>query len=372
MINYFNAEMNQKIVQAGQALQDDYDYFEKHLSLFQPFSTRPVCAGGGHFEEETPYWFHPDHLGSSSYISNEDGYISQHMEYFPYGETLVEEHKNSNNSPYKFNAKELDDETGNYYYGARYLNPKWSFWLSVDPLAEKYPGWSPYNYTLLNPLKFIDPDGRSVAEKGCPDPPCNHDYLGMDRDYVNVLIDDIGRINNSRNNENISESENKIFKAPYGIDGPDGTKLWSKYGSQNIGLHKGKSSVSVDVEELQGLGGNPTGAEVQSTTNKILGLIIAILNPIANQVGNNNETTVKENKSVFNENNIIYVNDNVEFLVGKIGSNGPFFHRQVTSNIRTPYYSKKKADSANNARKQDSIKNMIKYKKMLYEYENKK
>src|SRR5699024_2105047 len=105
----------------------------------------------------------------SSYISNMSGRISQHMEYLPFGEILVEEpsnpagrHKNSNNSPYKFNGKELDDETGNYYYGARYYNPKWSIWLSVDPLAEKYPGWSPYNYTLQNPVKLVDPDGRSV------------------------------------------------------------------------------------------------------------------------------------------------------------------------------------------------------------------
>ncbi len=186
---------------------------------------------------------------------------------------------------------------------ARYLNPKWSFWLSVDPLAEKYPAYSPYNYTLLNPVKLVDSDGRSVEEKGCPNPPCNHDYLGMDRDYVNVLIDDVGRINNSRNNDNISEYENNIFKAPYKIDGPDGTKLWSKYGSQNMGEHKGKSWVSVDVEEdLQGLGGNPTGAGVQSMTNKILGLIATILNPIANQVKKEDKTITEENKTIINSN----------------------------------------------------------------------
>ncbi len=84
------------------------------------------------------------------------------MEYLPFGETLVEEHLNSHNSPYKFNAKEFDAETGWYYYGARYYNPKWSMWLSVDPLAEKYPGWSPYNYTLQNPINYTDPDGRTV------------------------------------------------------------------------------------------------------------------------------------------------------------------------------------------------------------------
>ncbi|SHE86096.1 RHS repeat-associated core domain-containing protein [Flavobacterium fontis] len=64
------------------------------------------------------------------------------------------------NSPYKFNGKELDEETGLYYYGARYYNPKVSIWLSVDPHAERYPSWSPYNFVFNNPLIFIDPDGR--------------------------------------------------------------------------------------------------------------------------------------------------------------------------------------------------------------------
>lgn len=82
------------------------------------------------------------------------------MEYLPFGETLVDEHQNSYNSPFKFNDKEFDSETGNYYYGARYYNPKWSIWLSVDPLAEKLPHASPYAYCLNNPINLIDPDGR--------------------------------------------------------------------------------------------------------------------------------------------------------------------------------------------------------------------
>src|SRR5690606_29981732 len=86
------------------------------------------------------------------------------MEYLPFGETLVEEHLNSYNSPYKFNGKELDAETGWYYYGARYYNPKWSIWLSVDPLAEEFPGWSPYNYTFDNPIRFTDPYGLAPTE----------------------------------------------------------------------------------------------------------------------------------------------------------------------------------------------------------------
>ena len=63
------------------------------------------------------------------------------------------------NSQYKFNGKEMDGETGYYYYGARYYNPKVSLWLNVDPLAEALPDRSPYEYTLSNPIRFTDPTG---------------------------------------------------------------------------------------------------------------------------------------------------------------------------------------------------------------------
>lgn len=107
------------------------------------------------------YYFHPDHLGSSSRLSDGSGALTHQTEYTPFGEILADENNNFNNR-YKYNGKELDAETGLYYYGARYYDPVISNWLSVDPLAEKYPGWSPYNYTLNNPMIYIDPDGRDV------------------------------------------------------------------------------------------------------------------------------------------------------------------------------------------------------------------
>jgi RHS repeat-associated protein len=95
-------------------------------------------------------------------VPDANGEVYQHLEYFAFGETFVEEHSNTWRTPYLFNGKELDDETGLYYYGARYYDPRTSVWQSTDPLADKYPGWSPYNYVLNNPINYSDPDGRDV------------------------------------------------------------------------------------------------------------------------------------------------------------------------------------------------------------------
>ena len=63
-----------------------------------------------------------------------------------------------------FTGKEKDSETGYYYFGARYYNPDLSLWLSVDPMADKYPSLSPYNYCAWNPMKLVDPDGNDWYE----------------------------------------------------------------------------------------------------------------------------------------------------------------------------------------------------------------
>ena len=64
---------------------------------------------------------------------------------------------------YKFTGKERDVETGYDYFGARYYDSRIGRWLQIDPLIDKYPGISPYIYTLNNPLIFIDPNGQDVA-----------------------------------------------------------------------------------------------------------------------------------------------------------------------------------------------------------------
>lgn len=111
-------------------------------------------------EEKHQYFYHKDHLGSTSVVTDYYGNSVQGVCYLPYGEMYADSGSDSVYvSPYKFNGKEYDEETGLYYYGARYYDPKKCMWLSPDPLQEKYPNVSSYCYTMGNPTNMIDPDG---------------------------------------------------------------------------------------------------------------------------------------------------------------------------------------------------------------------
>lgn len=111
--------------------------------------------------ENLQFFYHPDHLGSSSFITNLEGEVVQHIEYVPFGEVFIEERNNVWNTPYLFNAKEFDEETGMYYYGARYYEPRLSLWMSTDPLQEQYASITSYCYVGNSPLTYIDPEGKS-------------------------------------------------------------------------------------------------------------------------------------------------------------------------------------------------------------------
>ena len=123
-------------------------------------------AINGNFKENDDYekmqfYYHPDHLGSSNYITNLDGEVVQRIEYVSFGEVFIEERNNVWNTPYLFNAKEFDEETGMYYYGARYYEPRLSLWMSTDPLQEQYASITSYCYVGNSPLTYIDPEGKS-------------------------------------------------------------------------------------------------------------------------------------------------------------------------------------------------------------------
>ena len=149
-----------------------------------PITPQTVKAGYGFIDngiiEKNLYFYHPDHLGSSSYITDREGRITQHTEYIAFGEVLFEEHSVSPSMPYLFNGKELDQETNLTYFGARYLDMKTSLWLNTDPLSGYNPiqetehyidgqhnsgvfnpmNLNTYGYTYQNPVIYIDPNGK--------------------------------------------------------------------------------------------------------------------------------------------------------------------------------------------------------------------
>ena len=134
------------------------------VSWNDPSNPDDPQAGYGYIPNDTTkeetFFYHSDHLGSTSYITDDHANITQYDAYLPYGELLVDEHSSSEDLPYKFNGKQFDEETGLYYYGARYMNPVTSLWYGVDPLAEKYLMTGAYVYCGDNPIVLKDPDGR--------------------------------------------------------------------------------------------------------------------------------------------------------------------------------------------------------------------
>ena len=134
------------------------------VSWNDPSNPDDPQAGYGYIPNDTTieetFFYHSDHLGSTSYITDDHANITQYDAYLPYGELLVDEHSSSEDLPYKFNGKQFDDETGLYYYGARYLNPMTSLWYGVDMYTELLNSISPYLYCSGNPIILRDKDGN--------------------------------------------------------------------------------------------------------------------------------------------------------------------------------------------------------------------
>ena len=87
--------------------------------------------------------------------------MTEHNQSKYYLEPYPTQNMSDYNNPYKFNGKEMDKETGMYYYGARYYDPRISIFVSVDPLAEKFPNYGGYVYTMNNPINLVDPTGMA-------------------------------------------------------------------------------------------------------------------------------------------------------------------------------------------------------------------
>ena len=213
--------------------------------------------------EEYQYFYHPDHLGSSSFITSIEGEVVQHIEYVPYGEVFIEERNNVWNTPYLFNAKEFDEETGLYYYGARYYDARLALWYGVDALAERHPDASPYLFCFNRPINRIDYYGRdtTIYVFDQADRPLDNGVKG--KTYTaDVYVDKdgtlVGPYSGSSYPNSISSHDNKTKY---------NTISKGKHSYNNLNGHKGGTQKGLNIDDSNNgsrtvIGYNPEGEEV--------------------------------------------------------------------------------------------------------------
>ena len=113
----------------------------------------------------TPYFFHQDHLGSTTVLTNAEGHES--IEYFSDGEMWLDRGPLKPVTGYLFSGKAFDPDTGFYDFGQRFYEPRTSLWMTQDPKLRADPVATIGRPALLNalayvdnsPLMFVDPDG---------------------------------------------------------------------------------------------------------------------------------------------------------------------------------------------------------------------
>ena len=174
------------------------------------------------------------HLGSTAYLTDDSGQVSQVLNYLPYGEPYVDQRTSGYSERFRFTGKERDEETGYGYFGARYMDHELTtMWLSVDLMADKYPGISPYAYCHWNPIKLVDPDGQE--------------------DYQ---VDNNGNITKCKDQSHAVEGKDRLFrgrprfdkngqpKKSY-VDATEGT-----FGEYNEETNRGITKYNLNYEDL--------------------------------------------------------------------------------------------------------------------------
>lgn len=156
--------MQQTLEQFGKSKIDvDHLGTQPTLEAYFPELTKSKSSNGNGTESTTRvmFWYHPDYLGNVDLVTERDGKTYEFFTYNPWGEEMHQYNANTFGfaSPYRFNSKEKDEESGLHYYGARYYQSKLSVWMSVDPLSKLNSHLTPFNFSSNNPIMRIDPNG---------------------------------------------------------------------------------------------------------------------------------------------------------------------------------------------------------------------
>jgi len=197
----------------------------------------------------TVYFYHTDPAGTPLAMTDEGGSVVWRADYLPFGEENLISGTLAND--YKFVGKEMDKETGLYYFGARYMEAMIGRFISPDPVGavDARTGkihdnhlFDPqrlnyYAYGLNNPYRYVDPDGNdpynivspiiSNPFRGLPDLPSPSDVMDRLRQSNEVIREagkGIGNIDDT-----VSDAARKAEKASkLRMLGERGAKFTSK------------------------------------------------------------------------------------------------------------------------------------------------
>jgi len=150
-----------------------------------------------------------DHLGNTRLAVNtsgQGGTVVQQTDYYPFGMDIAVYNGGLDNK-YRYNGKEFQEDVINskslswYDYGARFYDPQIARWHSIDPLAEKWRRMSPYNYAANDPIRFIDPDGRSASPIYVDGLYMGTDIEGFKGEIIAMNADQYGKLSNTQKDQ---------------------------------------------------------------------------------------------------------------------------------------------------------------------------
>ncbi len=163
----------------------EYDNSSSTIGFIQTEEGKAVPLTGGGYDY---VYYLGDNLGNTrvTFGTHTGSTVTYQVDdYYPFGLEI-------NRTPYVpkneylYNRKELQEETGLYDFGARGYDPLIARWLQIDPMAEYSRRWSPYNYVMDNPIRFIDPDGMDTEGASAMASYVNGTYANNVTGYTNA------------------------------------------------------------------------------------------------------------------------------------------------------------------------------------------